>query len=206
MIERFLTVTTPASSYDLTTLSAVKSELNISVSTYDSLLTGYIHSESAKLSQLCNRVFASEVLTETLYLLTHHDSIQLSRSPVTSVSSVTYSDDALTTDDYKYDGDSGILYRISGYSPVNSNMTSRWNVGKLVVSYTAGYATIPYAIADACVQLIATRWYARARDPSIRSEEIDGVGRQDFWVGQLPNGLPSSVQTAIDAYKRMPCS
>lgn len=206
MIERFLTVVTPASTYDLTTLSAVKSELNISVSTYDTLLTGYIHSESAKLSQLCNRVFPSEVLTETLYLQNHHDTIQLLRSPVTTISSVVYSDDTLTTDDYKFDGDSGILYRISGYSPVNSNMTSRWNIGKLVVSYTAGYATIPYAIADACIQLVATRWYARARDPAIRSEEITGVGRQDFWVGQLPSGLPSSVQTAIAAYKRMPYS
>jgi hypothetical protein len=60
-----LTVTTPASSYDLTALATVKTELGITDNTENDKLRTWITQASIIAASYCRRVFARETLTET---------------------------------------------------------------------------------------------------------------------------------------------
>ncbi len=91
-MRRIVTVTSPAESYDLTDLETVKDELGIAVDddSQDARLTRYITEASAIISDVCQRVFQVEGLTETIYFGNHHHggSLYLSRKPVTNIFTV----------------------------------------------------------------------------------------------------------------------
>ena len=85
------------------------------------------------------------------------------------------------------------LYRLDG----DDNRIA-WDAVKTVVRYTGGYAppvaaSAPADLADACRTLIKQKWFSVDRDPSVKSEEFEGVGSQQFWVGDIPNGDPDGL-------------
>lgn len=196
MILKKLTVTTPASSYDLTTLADVKVELGISGTTYDTLLSQYITAESLKIQNYCGGVLVSEVLSEQFRLTEEYDHLQLSRFPVSSIASVTVDDEVLDADEYECDLASGLLYCLSGDSVVG------WGDDKITVVYTAGYSTIPEDLQEACTQMVKMSYSSQGRDPALKAEEVPGVGRQEFWVGSVDDGMASSVDLILDKYRR----
>jgi hypothetical protein len=98
-----LTVTDAATSYDLTTLANVKAELGITSGDGDTILRRYISGASQAAMQYCNRVFAVETVSEQFLPGRRERMIrgivsplQLSRWPLTAVSSVTEDGAALT--------------------------------------------------------------------------------------------------------------
>jgi len=209
-----VTVVTPATNTDLTTLARVKRELDIDDKKNDDILTDFVHEESAGFAGLVGRTLASETVTETfrihstgqwLYQSYHTtniriDSLRLSRYPVTTISSVTEDDNApLDPTLYEVDANSGLLYRLDSFG----NRIFWWGL-KTVVSYTGGYVLptdVPGKIQSACITLIRNRWFARKRDPAVKVEEITGVAREEFWVGPIGDGLPADVQEAVDLFR-----
>src|SRR6185369_9332568 len=85
-------LSTPLSSYDLTTLDVVKDELDIKTGAQDNRLKRYIASASTAAVQYCNRIFQLEELQdefwpdrEPQYVLPGSaDELFLSRTPVTN--------------------------------------------------------------------------------------------------------------------------
>jgi hypothetical protein len=64
---------------------------------------------------------------------------------------------------------------------------------------------MPLDIVRACLDLTKTKYYSQLRDPSMKSEEIPGVIKQEFWVGQVGSesgGIPSLIASSIDSYRR----
>jgi hypothetical protein len=49
-------------------------------------------------------------------------------------------------------------------------------------------------------------WAAKGRDPSVKSEEIPGVIRTDYWVGAVGEAgeLPPRVVMKLAPYRRTP--
>src|SRR4051812_39928519 len=101
------TVTTAAASYDLVTLDVVKDELGISDNSKNTTLQRYITAASAMVAQYCNRVFPVETLTDEIWAARDPwpriingglPSLQLSRWPLVSVTSVTENGVALVQD------------------------------------------------------------------------------------------------------------
>src|SRR5580704_1519164 len=89
------TVTTAASSYDLTTLAIVKDELAITDGASDATLKRYLSWASAALAQECNRVFAVETVQDQIWpqrdinpVAPGFEVLQLSRWPIVSVASL----------------------------------------------------------------------------------------------------------------------
>ena len=87
---------------------------------------------------------------------------------------------------------------------------SIWTAWKVRVTYVAGWVlpgdsgtiTLPEEIEEAAIELIKLARTARTRDPLVKSETVDGVGRQDFWVGGIGEGsLPPNITMKIDAYR-----
>lgn len=215
-----VTVTVPAASIDLTTLDRMKSELGITDGSEDVVLGNKIAEASSDIAVRCWPSLKRETLSETFWPDFHQlrfdhrhggESVSLSRFPVVSVASVTLDGTALDSSLYRLDAESGLLYRLdaSGY-PLH------WRVSQsLVVVYAAGFAIpsdetaddpllLPGALQAACIDLVASYWASKGRDPNLRAEAVEGVASYQYWVGAIGDvgELPPSVEAKIAPYKR----
>lgn len=198
-----LEIITPATSKRLTTLVAIKAELSITGSTDDAYLTGLLDQVSDTIATWCQRDFASETLRETLHQTRAADCLVLSRWPVAAVSSVSIADDALDPAEREVDGP-GLLYRLD-----SAGNRRHWPVGRVVVEYTAGYVlpgeegrTLPHDLERAALSLIKSLWFARDRDPLVRSDSVEGIGTTTYQTGGFRTGagLPPDVEGLLARY------
>lgn len=194
----------------LTTLATLKAELGITVSTYDTRLSGLIAQVSAAIETFCDRSFARRTVTDVF--LQPKRTLYLSAWPVTSVTSVTESGTVLTTDDYVIDTDQGIIVPpVDGVgfgSPCGYNRY--WP--NLTVIYVAGYllpadvgANLPADIERACLDLATRYYHGGSRDPALRSETVPGVIEQSWSVidrMETVGGIPLDVAHTLGFYRR----
>src|SRR5215207_5596973 len=117
------------------------------------------------------------------------DALPLARYPVTEIDSVAEDGEELAAEDYEFDVTAGLLYRLC------DDEQTRWRARKVTAVYTGGYVSLtdlPDAIERACITLVKAYRSSAKRDPSLRSEQIDGVWSGTYWVGSVPgaSGLP----------------
>lgn len=199
------TIITPATTFDLTTLAAVKAELGITGSDDDAILADLIRQASGAIATFCGRAFASEQVRETFRLSAPAPSITLTRWPVTAVHAVTVGGTELAAGIYEADPDTGILARLDGFG-----LTVLWSAGSIAVEYTGGYIlpgengrTLPHDIERACITLVKAHFAARSRDPMVRSESVPGVLDRSFWVGGFDGAaVPPDVAGLLNPYRQ----
>lgn len=78
-----------------------------------------------------------------------------------------------------------------------------WGLPAAVV-YPAGFSTMPEDLIEATILLVKMRWFARGRDPMLRSEAVDGVYTAAYWLGTGIGGqgdLPVEVTEKLDRYR-----
>jgi hypothetical protein len=205
MMQSITTVTSAATSYDLTTLANVKAELDITDGSSDAVLRRYITSESKAASHYCNRVFAVETVSQA-FLPGHRfhvygqycSILQLSRFPLITVMSVTEDDGLLTVStDYLVNSANGQLTR------VNSGLPSRWLELGVTVVYSSGFATVPADLEDAVIRMVTQRYSAKGRDATLKSEEIPGVRSAQYWIatGEEAGAVTPDVADILDRYR-----
>lgn len=198
---------------DLTTLSAVRTQLKISGTGEDEYLQEQIKNVSAIICTYLNiatatdgsRTLARQTITET-FRKEGHGKLLLSRYPATSITSVVEDGVTLDPSNYELDGSTGTLQRLNDDEPWV------WSCRKIVVTYVAGYVmpgeddrTLPKDIEDAAIGLIKTARSARTRDPSVKGEEIPGVLRTDYWVGSVGDvgHIPPDIASKLDQYRNV---
>lgn len=210
MMQSDVVVTGEADSYDLTVIETVKPELGIAPedTSNDERLTLYIHQVSGAIAGWCNRVFASETVEETFW----HDGsyprlgapLMLSRSPVSSIASVTVDGTVIDASLYRIVRPTGHLFSLdSGGAP------SSWSFStSLIVAYVGGYALLddlPFEIERAAIEWLKDVWYAQERDPRVKSETNFGVARFDYFdvgAGGV-SGLPAAVTALLQPYRKL---
>lgn len=136
----------------------------------------------------------AETLVETLRLSMPKKEIALSRRFVASVSSITVDGVALGASDYEANGESGILFRLGASGDVIC-----WETGKIVITYVAGFATVPEPLKLAAIRVLQEQISASARDPLLRGETVDGIGRFDYWVNSSGGSVASPISAAVAA-------
>ena len=197
-------VVTPGASLDLTTLATVKTELGITDTDNDAWLQTKITQTSVAIASACRRVFQQETVADYFNLgwRSCDEALVLSRFPVNEVVSVTESNSVLAADQYDVDSSKGMLYRMRG------DCRSAWTGGRIAVTYSAGYVlltTLPHDLEQACILLVKQNYFAKTRDPLIKSVAIPGVSTYDYWAGSTGKGggggMPPEVQTLIEPYK-----
>lgn len=206
------TVTSAATSYDLTTLANVKDELTIATgdTTKDATLGRYISSASAAIAQYCNRVFPVETVKDEFWpdretyafqLSPALASLQLSRWPAITVTTLTENGNTLTDAvDYRVDKDNGSLVRLDGLA-----YPTAWSAWPIAATYSAGYAVIPLDVADAAIRMVKARYLAKGRDPYLKQESIPGVRDYTLWVpsGAEAGNMTPDIEDILANY-RMP--
>lgn len=186
-----------ANPIDLCTLADVKSYLNIQNTTNDALLQLLITAASQYMMTYCGRTFQLTTYTNEAYNGTGNAMQMLLNSPVVAVSAVSVNGIARTPFNqssypggYRFDED-GI------YAGCDFGV---WCDGfqNVVVSYQAGYATIPYDLNFACIELVAKRY--RDKDKSIVTQRsIAG----ETIIYNPAFDLPPSVKSVLDNYFRV---
>jgi hypothetical protein len=198
-----ITVVTPAATRLLTTRQRVKDELGITVTTYDTLLDTKIAEVSDEIAAFCGRDFGLTAVTETLRRWCWTEDIILARWPVVAISALSEAGTALTSSDWFLDTPGGVLRRLN-----TDGTLSVWRSGDIVVSYTYGWLlpgqsnrNLPFDVEAAAVDQVKASWFARKRDPVIRSETADGVGSQSFQIGSI--GGPETGALQPDVARRL---
>jgi hypothetical protein len=201
-----LTVTTAATSYDLTELQDVKDELGIANNTSDAVLDRYISSASAAAAQYCDRVFQVETVSEQFFADRPNRMIkggvkplQLARWPLVTITSVTEDSTLLVQGtDYLVDAANGQLTRLD-----SSGLAVYWHPLPLTVVYSAGYNPIPLDVEDAVIRMVTKRYLAKGRDASLKQESIPGVREVQYWIatGTEAGNLTPDVQDILSNYR-----
>jgi hypothetical protein len=180
----------------LTTLANVKGWLGLPDSNVnaDDLLTRLITAASAVIESFLSRTIGVTTYTQRFSGLGANSQVQvLPQYPVTSVSSVVIDGVNISAVSGPgapgYDFDDYAVYLI-GYE---------FTRGKLNVSITwqAGYATVPEDIAQACIELIGSKFKGKDRIDEI-SKVIQGM-QVNFRI----NDFSPAVKSALLPYRRI---
>ncbi|ALG71923.1 hypothetical protein VY88_10540 [Azospirillum thiophilum] len=201
-----LTVITPATVMDLTTVAAVKAELAVSGSGDDAWLADAITRASAIIRRWCNRVFAAETVRETYRLARPVPELLLSRLPVVTIASVTVDGTALASTVYEADAEQGTLYRLD-----SRRRFLCWSGDVIDVEYTAGFTmpgavgrTLPEDVEAACIALCVRAYHAKGRDPALRSYtnvDVETFSLLDPDKAGGDGGLPADVAERLQPYR-----
>lgn len=194
-----LAVTTAATDPTLLTLAEVAEAVGKPANTsglaalnarVSGLIAGACGLERAGASVLTLR---DETLTETLRLKCPVDVLRLSRKPVLEIISVTEGDDELTVDtDFEIEGPRNLRRIQSG------GLSSWWSSGKIVISYRAGWATVPPELKELAAKLAVVLHAERGRDPSLGSIDIPGVISETYRYGRPDDPLiPAEITEGL---------
>jgi len=80
-----------------------------------------------------------------------------------------------------------------------------WPVGisNFRIQYTAGFATIPEGVQEACAQWVSEVYYQTYRDPKARKQATQGTVAQEFSVGKPTGQMPPNVAVLLAPYVRL---
>lgn len=213
-MQSLLTVTTLASSYDLTVLETAKTELKITDGSKDVEIAVLIHQVSSAISSICDRVFAEETISEVFRLGRtktwdgqiegdFKETLILRRRPISSIVSVI--EDGTTVDSVEYECDfkSGLLYRLT-----DEDFRTGWSADKITVNYISGWYlldNLPYDVEKACLLWVKSLWIQTQRsDLSVRVEDVPGLMRKEYFSQSQnnPKGYdpPPEVMVLLHPY------
>lgn len=176
---------------DYTTLSAAKEWLKISSDTDDTLLASLISAESERINS-----YLSRDLSQKSYDLTFggngKQSMVFQQYPITAVSLVEIGGVSVPA----YSSATGYGYSFSNWRIQLIGRSWTWGVNNCRVAFTAGYATIPADVSQACLELVAMRYRERERighaSKSIGGETVSFVTLE----------MSDSVKQKLNNYRR----
>lgn len=124
--------------------------------------------------ETCTEIFR-DVCTWTLILSRRHD---------VDIQSVTVDGEALASDDYEVDAESGLLARLC------DDDRKQWRGRKITVVYKAGFETVPGDLAHAAADYFRLAWSESSRDLAVKAERVDVPDVEEheitYWAGALP--------------------
>lgn len=179
----------------LATLAQVKDYIgNTADASDDALLTRLISAASDQIERACNRVFGSAVYSEA------RDGSGLnfmvfSNRPVIAISSVTV--DGVAIPQSANAAAAGWVLASSWKVALRGGYTFRQGIQNVSVIYTAGYATVPADLTQACCLLVGLAYKERDR-MGISSKTVGGEN-----ISFTNDDLPPSVQSVIHNYRNV---
>lgn len=178
---------------DLTTLADVEAWLKLKAGNSDeALLTRLITAASGFVEAWCDRTFLSTSYTE------NRDGdggrrLPMRNKPLTAVTSLSIGTQTIPAGDANMTP--GYFFNDSSIS-LNGYCFHR-GLGNVSITYTAGYATVPFEVAQATIELIALRY--KERDRVGLSSETVAAQTTAFMV----RDMPPSVATLLQSYKNV---
>jgi len=175
------------------TLDEAKAQTRVDGTADDAALNLYIAAATDYVEQYTGRAIMPQ--TWELVLDTFSDAIQLSKGPVTVISSVSYYDtdgviQTVSSSNYAADlaSDPQWLVRASDYTWP----TVAYGINNVIIRFVAGYATVPPSIKHAILLLIS-QWFDER-------SSLSAMARPAAAGGDIPE-LPHAVSALLTNYR-----
>jgi len=164
------------------------------VSVDDALLNRLITSASTWIKQYCNRDFTAANYTEYRNGWANQTKMALKNYPVNSVTSLyingTIVTQSTTTNQAGWVQNEGFLYLRGG-------LTFTTGYANVVITYNAGYSTIPYDLEQACIEI--TSWRYREKDRIAQNNK--NVGGENITFNT--SAAPADALRTLQEYTRV---
>jgi uncharacterized phiE125 gp8 family phage protein len=186
---------TTQSTTDFTTKSAVKEYLEMTTdNTYDDSFDNLITRATTFIQNETHRQLLETTYQETI----DGDGttkLFLSEYPIISVDTITIDDDTVYSSDSAQDGASYYIYN----NPAIIRRSVNWpeNYQNIVVTYDAGYSTIPGDLEQACIELVAFKY---------ENKDYIGLKSQDFGSENIvfnKKDIPEEILSVINGYEKV---
>lgn len=182
-----LTVSSAASDFTLLTASELRAAVGLADAntSMDTLLAtignraANIIARECRVAQggVARLTLKSETLAETVRLELNVKPLILSRRFVTAITSVVEDGVTLASTRYEVEGPAGLLWKLDA-----DDKRISWSPCKLVVTYVAGFATVPDEIKAAAVKLVADLYSTNGANGNLKRERIEGISEREYWV------------------------
>jgi hypothetical protein len=197
-----LTIASPNTDRSLLTLAELRAAAGVSDGSSDATLVPLGNYISAMITRACKVARAGaipptlrlETVTDTLRLKSAQGNLVLSRRPVVEITSVAESGSALDASYFECDTAAGIIYKLA------STARTDWPIGSIVIEYSAGYDVVPDDLKYAAMKFVKSELSSSARDPTLKSLEIVGVSRREWWIPDNPSNdtvVPTDVMDIL---------
>ena len=135
-----------------------------------------------------------ETIVETIVLGIGSEWLDLARHPVTTINSVIENGTEINSTGYRLAGSAGRLQRRSG------SFAALWQRDcDIVVTYSAGWATVPDDLARAAIKFVQAEWNQGSRDPLLRRVRVEGVSEREYWVDPTKDSVvPADVMDILE--------
>lgn len=207
-MDSILTVSAPAAARDLVALATVKTDLGISVATWDTRLASQITRASQAIERHCNRVFAKQTYIETFRLDRPRPKVLLTQHPLISLTSIVEDGTTLATSEREFDAAHGVLYRLDGDGarldwPDTVTIVATYVAGYLVPTQSAPGDALPADITAAAIEAVKDMHFAAERDSRVRSESWDDLGSTSYLDPRAEDGgLPVQAKGLLAGHVR----
>lgn len=168
----------------LSTVASVKEYLGVSGTSEDALISRLIDQATDFIHSYCGRIFPQASYDE-YYDGDGTEGLLASQYPIQSVTLLSVGGLSRDPSSYVVYGQLGLIRLKNGAFPRGKK--------NIRLQYTAGYLTIPRDIEQACVELVALKYYDRGR-------ERLGVGERSGTT--FLTQLPQEIKLVLDLYKR----
>lgn len=187
------TVTAPASELSLLTIEELRESAGVSDGSQDAKLLRLGRRASASIARRCcivtDGINPATLLLETceeIFPCVSDCVLRLARRPVVELVSVTVDGTAADLAGFELNRAAGkVIYAPSG-------TIAAWPSGRVVVSYKAGFASAPDDLREAAMRAVPAFNSEIGQDPSLKREDIPGLGEREYWVGPKDDPLLSA--------------
>lgn len=185
----------------LVTRQEAKDYLQITTTTYDTLIDSLIQKASGLIESQANRLFG-ENSYEEIYFGNDSESICLDHYPVIDVDYLSQdidtenriTNDLIKPSDYFVRVEDGLLELIDDVFCKSTAYRT------IYVKYSAGYETIPADIKLACLNLISKKY----NDITDKRSGIQSKSSMNYQITYLQTDLSDSDNRIIDMYRKIP--
>jgi hypothetical protein len=171
-----------------TMLADVKAYLGLTTTAEDAQITAMLGPALRMAEAYCSRALVRRAIVETLFG-DGVDTFLVREAPILSVASIKVGGQTQTLTDFYIDKNHGaIKWKSSG--PAWPDNWSDWGnafgqsfnafSGEVVVTYDAGYSTLPELVTQAIAEIVKVSRNLRKRDPSVGRQEVPDVGSVEY--------------------------
>lgn len=179
----------------LVSLADVKARLGITDTSEDTVLTALIQVATGAIHDFLGYDITSQSRSE-IYSGDGRKTLYPRHTPITAVSSLTVNGVAISA---------AASVNTAGYVISNQRIDLRGHdflkgIQNIALSYTAGYATVPAAVAEAAAMQVHGLFNARTVDPNVTSESVPGVYSASYrqeGAGSLPPAAKMMLQPFV---------
>ena len=196
-----LTIITPATAAALTTLDAVKRDLDITGTEEDAALADLIAQASASLSSWIGRPLVRETVRQTWRLNQRLPALTLDRVPVAGITSVMVKGVTVSPEAVECDNEAGVAYSLD-----NIGFYQPWPAGVITITYAGGWIPpgadgrdLPADIEAACIALVRRAYHQKGRDPALKGLDVGSIKLD--WLVPGGDPMPAEVVPVVDRYR-----